>query len=307
MATESQNNANRSNAQHSTGPRTEAGKANSSRNHLTLGLYTRQDYVKPDERDLYKHFCETMHDELAPQTLLQESLVSEITGATWRLRRCSNVEGELADYAPCDPMLDEKTDKTRRSLERARATAHSIVHRSLNQLRKLRKDRTDLEKRDLRLVKQTQQAEMDALDMTLSSIMNCPEPDWDRIDRELAAEQAASVQARSERSGLIPTEPQSQGNVSGQEAEALSIQPTPFPEDDDPELASNCEAARPYRHEGGIEDVLSGSVGSNCQRTQTPPLVAALIKRNLPCACGSRIIYRECCGKNEPRDWKQAA
>jgi hypothetical protein len=123
---------------------------------------------------------------------------------------------------------------------------------------------------------------MDALDMTLSSIMNCPEPDWDAMDRELAAEQAA-------------------------EAEALSVQPTPFPEDDDPELASNCEAVRPYRHEGGIEDVLSGSVGLNCNRTPTPPLVAALIKRNLPCECKSGKIYRECCGINEPRDWRKAA
>ena len=30
-------------------------------------LYTRQDYVKPDERDLYREFCETMHVELSPR------------------------------------------------------------------------------------------------------------------------------------------------------------------------------------------------------------------------------------------------
>src|SRR5271165_2043085 len=142
MATESQINANRANAEHSTGPRTEAGKSNSSQNHLTQGLYTRQDYVKPDERDLYKHFWETMHAELNPTNVLEESLASEITGATWRLRRCSNVEGELADYVLQDPMLDEKSEKTRRSIERARASAHSILHRSINQLRKIQTDRT---------------------------------------------------------------------------------------------------------------------------------------------------------------------
>jgi len=259
MTTESQINANRQNAQHSTGPRTEAGKSASSRNHLTLGLYTRQDYVKPDERDLYKHFCETMHDELAPQTLLQESLVSEVTGATWRLRRCGNVEGELADYAPCDPMLDEKTDKTRRSLERARASAHSILHRSMNQLRKLKKDQTP-----------PRQREADPLDQILSGIMNCPEPDWDALDLDL----------------------------DGHAAEAASH---------DLELASNCEGHPAEPASDDTQPETHDELASNCAPTTTPALVSALIKRNLPCACGSRIVYRECCGKNEPRDWKKAA
>jgi hypothetical protein len=136
-------NANRENATHSTGPRTEAGKAASSLNHLTCGLYTRQDYVKPDERELYKEFCETMLLELAPETLLEQSLAAEITGASWRLRRCSAAEAEIADYALIDPLLDEdeKIQKKIKSIERARAAAHSLLHRSINQLRKLQTDR----------------------------------------------------------------------------------------------------------------------------------------------------------------------
>jgi hypothetical protein len=136
-------NANRENAQASTGPRTEAGKAASSRNHLTSGLYTRADYVRPEERELYKEFCETMLAELGPETLLEQSLAAEITGATWRLRRCSNAEAELADYALTDPLLadDEATEKKLRSIERARASAHSLLHRSINQLRKLQTSR----------------------------------------------------------------------------------------------------------------------------------------------------------------------
>jgi hypothetical protein len=137
MATISQIGANRANAQKSTGPRTETGKLNASRNHLTLGLYTRADYVKPEERELYKEFCETMFAELGPATLLEQSLAAEITGASWRLRRCSAAEAELADYALIDPLLDETKEKTVRSIERARASAHSLLHRSVNQLRKL--------------------------------------------------------------------------------------------------------------------------------------------------------------------------
>jgi hypothetical protein len=130
MATIAQHLANLQNAQSSTGPRTESGKANSSRNALTLGLYTRTDYVQPDERDIYKEFCETMYAELCPASLLQETLVSEITGASWRLRRCNAADAGLADF-------DEATDKLRRSVERARSSATSILHRGINQLRRL--------------------------------------------------------------------------------------------------------------------------------------------------------------------------
>jgi len=134
MATNSQIDANRLNAQFSTGPRTESGKATSSRNALTLGLYTRADYVKPEERDLYKEFCETMYAELCPASLLEETLVSEITGASWRLRRCNAADAGL-DF------FDESTDKLRRSVERARASATSLLHRGINQLRRLQTDR----------------------------------------------------------------------------------------------------------------------------------------------------------------------
>jgi len=134
MATIAQLLANLQNAQSSTGPRTESGKAKSSRNALTMGLYTRTDYVKPDERDIYKEFCETMYSELCPASLLEETLVSEITGASWRLRRCNAADAGL-DF-------DESTDKLRRSVERARSSASSILHRGINQLRKLQSGRT---------------------------------------------------------------------------------------------------------------------------------------------------------------------
>jgi hypothetical protein len=144
MATESQINANRQNAAHSSGPSTTTGKATSSRNALTFGLYTREDYFTFEEQDIYKEFCKTMYSELSPATLIEQSLTAEITGATWRLRRCSAVEGEIASTrrasedgtarpyrhddeprsaAACqDPLLDERSEKTFRSIDRARAS-----------------------------------------------------------------------------------------------------------------------------------------------------------------------------------------
>jgi hypothetical protein len=130
MATLSQIDANRQNSQFSTGPRTDSGKSASSRNHLTLGLYTKTDYVKPGERLIYANFWQTMRAELNPACLLEETLVSEITAASWRLRHCDAADAGLADF-------DEATDKLRRSVERARARSTSVLHRGINQLRRL--------------------------------------------------------------------------------------------------------------------------------------------------------------------------
>jgi hypothetical protein len=115
MPTEAQLNANRANAQKSTGPLSEAGKAASSRNRLTLGLYTQRDYVTFDERDLYTEFCDTMHLELSPEGLLEGACASEITGATWRLRRCSNAEYEVGSTLTIDPLLDALSGARHRS------------------------------------------------------------------------------------------------------------------------------------------------------------------------------------------------
>jgi len=75
-----------------------------------------------------------MYSDLAPANLLEETRPAEITGASWRLRRCDAADAGL-------DLFDESTDKLRRSVERARASATSILHRGINQLRRLQNDR----------------------------------------------------------------------------------------------------------------------------------------------------------------------
>ena len=129
--------ANRENSRHSTGPVTESGKAASSRNSLASGLYTKTTYVEPEERGDYLEFCQTMLFQLRPEGLLETSLTDEIAGATWRLRRCSLLESTLDDL----DFFCEEVEKRRRSVDRARAGAHSLLHRSINQFRRLQTDR----------------------------------------------------------------------------------------------------------------------------------------------------------------------
>ena len=211
MSTEAQIKANQANAAKRTGPTSEAGRAASAQNHLLYGLFTRLDYVEPEERDIYKIFYETMFADLGPVTTLEQSYANEIAGATWRLRRCSAVEGKLADYQTQDPLLEEKSEKTIRSIERARASAHSLLNRSINNLRKLQTERITrveldwdkcnfppladtrklqigltahyrLDKQMLDLKKQAEAAEARKVDEAMQAIMNEPGPAWADID-----------------------------------------------------------------------------------------------------------------------------
>jgi hypothetical protein len=127
MATEPQLIANRTNALASTGPVTAEGKSRVSRNAVTSGLFSATDFVLPDELDIYTEFCAAYEADLLPVGALEQTLAAEILHAAWRLRRCSTLEttGEHAQD----------------SIDRARAGAHRIFTRSINELRKLQTER----------------------------------------------------------------------------------------------------------------------------------------------------------------------
>jgi hypothetical protein len=127
-----------------TGPRTEAGKAKSSRNAIRTGLYAARDFVRPEEEEEYAQTLIKLMDELTPGNSVEQTFATEIMGATWRLRRCRLVEESFSSIADLnfDPMIDERTEKQQKSVDRARAQSHLILRRSLDELRKLQKDRT---------------------------------------------------------------------------------------------------------------------------------------------------------------------
>jgi hypothetical protein len=137
----------------STGPKTEAGKARSSRNAIRTGLesplrgeslYAARDFVRPGEEEEYAETLIKLMDELIPENSVEQTFATEIMGATWRLRRCRLVEEAFSyiDDLDFDPMVDERTEKQQKSVDRARAQSHLILRRSLDELRKLQKGRT---------------------------------------------------------------------------------------------------------------------------------------------------------------------
>ncbi|HTB15436.1 MAG TPA: hypothetical protein VK752_27890 [Bryobacteraceae bacterium] len=95
MSTPSRIEINRANAQHSTGPKTEEGKKQSSLNALRHGL-TGQIVVMPTE-DLraYQSHLKSFADEYHPSGATEQHLVQALADASWRLNRVAALETNL--------------------------------------------------------------------------------------------------------------------------------------------------------------------------------------------------------------------
>ena len=87
--------ANRKNAAHSTGPKSETGKHKSSLNALRHG-FTGQVVVLPTEdRITYFKHTSAFHNEYHPQGPTETHLVQTLADAAWRLNRLRAIEDNL--------------------------------------------------------------------------------------------------------------------------------------------------------------------------------------------------------------------
>ena len=110
MTTQKQIEANRRNAQSSTGPKTEAGKAASSANAISHGLTAAGDVLLQDESvDAFEELQRDMLADLDPQGALQAMLARRIVQLLWRLDRAARLEAELFLHGE----LAAKRDKLR--------------------------------------------------------------------------------------------------------------------------------------------------------------------------------------------------
>jgi len=124
------------NTQSATGPRSES-------------IVAAGDFIRPTEQSSYADLQAELLSELAPVGILETTLVDEIRRATWRLRRCGQVEAnlviELNDGRGFifDPMETPNVDieKAQKSVDRSRAQAHRLLHKCTAELRKLQTER----------------------------------------------------------------------------------------------------------------------------------------------------------------------
>lgn len=113
---EAQLAANRANAQHSTGPRTEAGLETSSKNALKTGLTGKTVLLSTDNPAEYLAHVQRHIEELLPVGELEAQLVQRIADAHWRLNRISALERNFYKLGRihCAGMFESETDPAER-------------------------------------------------------------------------------------------------------------------------------------------------------------------------------------------------
>jgi ribosomal silencing factor RsfS len=110
MATLKQFEANRRNAQKSTGPKTPEGKAACSMNALRHGLRARSVMLPGENRDEFNQLCNDLESEWHPQSRTEQFYVEQMAVSQWKLVRMEVVEVNIfkdADAASKQvPLLD---------------------------------------------------------------------------------------------------------------------------------------------------------------------------------------------------------
>ena len=89
---EAQLAANRQNAQHSTGPTSEAGKARVGLNAVKTGLTGRTILLTVEEAPAYETLMNDLQQAHEPVGILEQSLVQSLVDITWRLDRIPGLE-----------------------------------------------------------------------------------------------------------------------------------------------------------------------------------------------------------------------
>lgn len=120
--------ANRENAQRSTGPRTIRGKRNSSRNSLKHGLFAK-DLVVSDSEDikLFVRLLSELRQDLKPHGRVEDLLVESMATCVWRSKRVLREESRqiMDSIGRSLPPADEVTVLLR---------YQSMIHRQQMQL-----------------------------------------------------------------------------------------------------------------------------------------------------------------------------
>ena len=165
MATPNRNRANRANAQHSTGPKTAAGKAKSSQNAVKHGL-TGQIVVMPDEdQQLYDAHLKSFQTHFAPQNPDESHLVKTLADSSWRMDRVSALEFDVLACGVYRDHMDHNTDELAHLLHRQAKTLSALSMHSQRLARIY--ERTAAKLRELQKVRQAQEKQQisDLLDI----------------------------------------------------------------------------------------------------------------------------------------------
>jgi hypothetical protein len=98
VTSERQRAANQANARHSTGPKTQTGKAVVRLNALRHGILACDVVLPGEDADAYEDLVNQIKAELLPIGPIEELLTERVIIAVWRLRRLARAETALFDW-----------------------------------------------------------------------------------------------------------------------------------------------------------------------------------------------------------------
>jgi len=139
MATLSQIEANRRNAQNSTGPRTPEGKAASSMNALKTGIDAESSVIPGEDAAALAALTERFHQDCQPQTEIESLLVDNIVRAAWRLRRFDRIDAEILIYIMEDTNYPSPNGPIGMAFHQS-STTQSRLQRRINDTSRLQRE-----------------------------------------------------------------------------------------------------------------------------------------------------------------------
>ena len=153
---------NRANSQHSTGPRTPAGKQRSSLNALRHGLTAASPVLPSEDPAAYEDHRRRFFDEYQPATPTESQLVQELADTSWRLNRIPLLEAGARSRGARPRRRSRPSsigEITFDIVDAHRLIANLAVQgqrlsrqfqKSLDTLREIQADRAERERRDLK-------------------------------------------------------------------------------------------------------------------------------------------------------------
>jgi len=154
MTSQAQINANRLNAQKSTGPRTDEGKRVVSQNAVTPcpersrgdGLFARDAVIKCEDPAEYEVHREALLDELRPVGAIESMLAERIVSLSWRLQRVERMQNQATDclieedYLPLGRMITKRWSGNLKIIEKLfmhERRIESSLNRTITKLKRL--------------------------------------------------------------------------------------------------------------------------------------------------------------------------
>ena len=137
IISDKQKEANRRNAQHSTGPKTPEGKAAIRFNALTYGLRTRATILERENAAEYSQLWDELEADWQPQTRTERCYLETMVTSQWLLKRVAQSESRIYDCIE----FGEERFKMLAYVAKQRAQLERSFTSALRELRQLQKER----------------------------------------------------------------------------------------------------------------------------------------------------------------------